>query len=258
MNAVCTQNLSLWFGSLQVLRELNLSIQEGEVVALLGPSGCGKSTLLRVIAGIIPALTKARVEGEITVFGVRPTKVLAGTIDMVFQESGLLSWRTASENSSLGLEILGIRDKSLLVKQILESVGLNGFTDKCPQQLSGGMRQRVSLASSLITRPKVILMDEPLASLDSLTRETMWQLIETLKIKNLIQTAIVVTHSVEEATVLADRVLLMSSCPCQIIENVPVKIGRPRIRDNGVLDGDCLELANYIRARIRGVANEKE
>ncbi len=252
MNAVRAENLNLWFGKQHVLKEITFAIEEGEVVAFLGPSGCGKSTLLRVLGGIIPKITPARVEGKVYLFDSPPEKTKAGTIDLMSQEGGLLSWRTALENVQLGLEILGRKNHRDAAQALLENVGLNGFNQRLPKELSGGMRQRVTLATTLITRPELLLMDEPLANLDSLTREAMWQLIESLVSQDLIKTALFVTHSIEEAVVLASRILCMSSCPCQIIENIPVEIARPRIKSNGALDPACLELANHLRAKIRG------
>lgn len=251
MNAVTAENLNLWFGNQQVLNEITFAVKEGEVVAFLGPSGCGKSTLLRVLGGIIPKITPARVEGKVCLFGSPPEKTKAGMIDLMSQEGSLLSWRTSLENVQLGLEILS-RNHRDSARTLLDKVGLNGFYSRLPKELSGGMRQRVTLAATLITQPKLLLMDEPLANLDSLTRESMWQLIETLINQSLIETALFVTHSIEEAVVLADRIFRMSSCPCRIIEDVPVRINRPRIKGNGALDPTCLELANSLRARIRG------
>ena len=252
MHAVTTENLNLWFGSQQVLNGITFAVNEGEVVAFLGPSGCGKSTLLRVLGGIIPKITPARVEGKVYLFDSPLEKTKAGAIDLMSQEGSLLSWRTALENTQLGMEILGRRNHRDTAQELLQKVGLNGFCQRLPRELSGGMRQRVALAATLITQPELLLMDEPLANLDSLTRESMWQLIEELINQNLIKTALFVTHSIEEAVVLANRIFRMSSCPCRIIEDVPVEIPRPRIKSNGALDPSCLELANYLRAKIRG------
>ena len=251
MNAVWIKHLSVHFGNLLIIDDVSLNVEDKEVVALVGPSGCGKSTLLRVVAGVIPDMILARIEGEISVFGHKPKDIRPGEVDMMFQEGNLLPWRNAIRNVELGPEIIRNNKPTFLPKQLLERIGLGGFTNTRPGKLSGGMRQRVSLASTLITNSKLILMDEPLANLDALTRESMWQLIESLKQSGLISTALLVTHSIEEAVVLSDRVYVMSERPGTIKKEIKVGLSKPRISSEGLFVDGFGSVANEIRAIIR-------
>jgi len=255
MNAVEVERLHLSFGGLKVLEDVSLTVGDKEFVALIGPSGCGKSTLLRVIAGIIPAMIQADFEGKITVLGRTPFDLSPGDIDMVFQEGSLLSWRNVLGNVNLGIEIIKKRS-GISPLEILSNVGLSKFLTVRPGQLSGGMKQRVSLASSLITKPLLLLMDEPFANLDALTRESMWQLVERLRLKNLIGASLIVTHSIEEAVVLADRVYVMSKRPARIVGEVFVDLPKPRIKDGLFIDGFGV-VANVIRAQVRTEVNNE-
>ena len=243
---ISVANLSVSFDNLKVLKEVNIEVKENQIIALIGPSGCGKSTLLRAVAGIIPGMIPATLEGEITVFGLSPAKILPGSIDMIFQVSSLLPWLKAIENVKLGLDILKER-KEMSPQDLLKRVGLDGFAGSRPHQLSGGMRQRINLASSIITQPKILLMDEPFANLDNLTRESMWRLIEQLRQQGLIKSAIMVTHSIEEATALADVVYAMSSNPGRILGSIEVDLPRPRF-NNGLFLSDFGVVANQIRS----------
>lgn len=252
MNALEIQKLTVRFGDLLALQEVSLSVSEREVVALIGPSGCGKSTLLRSAVGIVPGMVPtARLEGEISLFGRLPAQRQNGEVDMVFQESCLLPWRTTQDNIRLGLEILGKDIGNGTLSDILESIGLTGFATNKPRELSGGMRQRASLAAALITHPQLLLMDEPFANLDSLTREQMWQLVEHLHLDGKIQAALLVTHSIEEAVVLADRVLIMSERPGRIVGEVVVELSRPRINSEGLFEEGFGLIANAVRRYIR-------
>lgn len=255
MIALSLKNLSASFGDLEVIANISLEVEEGEVVSLIGPSGCGKSTLLRIFAGIIPEIIPAKLEGEIYVLSKRPRENSPGSIDMIFQESSLLPWRNALKNVELGLEIVGQKD-GMTSQAMLEKVGLKGFFNTKPGKLSGGMKQRVNIASSLITAPKLLLLDEPFANLDSLTKESIWQLIGDLRSKDLFNTAILVTHSIEEAVVLSDRVYVMSPRPGRIIQEVPLNLPKPRIDDRGLLVEGFGKVANQIRLLLRRVDND--
>ncbi|MFG1378592.1 ABC transporter ATP-binding protein [Xanthobacter autotrophicus ATCC 700551] len=209
---------------LPVLRQVSFSAAPGEFVALLGPSGCGKSTLLRLVAGLDHAT-----EGRVTADGAAirnpdPSRIL------VFQDPTLYPWRTVEANVSLGLEARGLlRTQKGRVAAALALVGLSGFESAYPRQLSGGMAQRVALARALVNEPRLLLLDEPLGKLDSLTRITMQA--ELLKLwQDARFTALLVTHDVEEALFLAQRVIVFSDRPARVKADVTVDVPYPRHR----------------------------
>ncbi|HTF89833.1 MAG TPA: ABC transporter ATP-binding protein [Planctomycetota bacterium] len=207
--------------SLEVLRDIDFTIEAGEFVCLLGPSGCGKSTLLSIIGGFEKAD-----KGTITVDGAPlsgpdPRRVF------VFQEYGIFPWMSVSENVGFGLGALGAEERSRRVAHWIGAVGLGGFENALPAELSGGMRQRVALARSLAVEPEALYMDEPLGALDSLTRQQMRTEISALCRRSK-PTVLFVTHDIDEALLLADRIIVMSVRPAHIIEIVPVAITHPR------------------------------
>jgi NitT/TauT family transport system ATP-binding protein len=210
-------------GRVEALRGIDLDVAEGEFVAVLGRSGCGKSTLLRMIAGLIPASA-----GQITVAGTpvtRPRRDIA----MLFQRPALLPWRSVLDNVLLPVEIFGwsrakYRDRA---RELLELAGLAGFEKRLPHELSGGMQQRVSLCRSLISDPRVMLMDEPFSALDALTREELSGELQRIHMTSG-ATVVFVTHSIDEAVLLADRVVVLSPRPGRIRSIVEVDIPRPR------------------------------
>ncbi len=250
--------LSVWFETLPAISDVSLEINDKEFIAIVGPSGCGKSTLLRVMAGTIPSLFKANIEGEILILGTSPSKVPAGQIDMIFQEGNLLPWRTATGNAKLGLDILRSKrnHKAKAIRDLLSTVGLDGFEKSRPRELSGGMKQRVALASSLLTEPKLLLMDEPFGALDTFTREAMWQVLLELRKKGSIQTVVLITHDPLEAAVLADRVIIMSCRPGTIVGELKAENLEPRIRKDSTISQACLQFTNEIRLRIREANGE--
>ena len=204
------ESIARRFGPVEALRDISLDIGAGDFVALLGPSGCGKSTLLRVIAGLDQP-DEGRLLWDA---GHQPTQ---GEIGFVFQDATLLPWATASDNVFLPLRLRGMaREQAMpLVQAALERVGLQGFAQSRPRQLSGGMRMRVSIARALVTRPRLLLMDEPFAALDEFTRHALqedllalWQVLGC--------TVVFVTHSIYEAAFLARRIVLMTPRPGQI------------------------------------------
>ncbi len=209
---------------LPVLRQVSFSAAPGEFVALLGPSGCGKSTLLRLVAGLDHAPAgRVAADGE-EIRDPDPSRIL------VFQDPTLYPWRTVEANVSLGLEARGLlKAQRRRVGEVLSLVGLSGFASAYPRQLSGGMAQRVALARALVNEPRLLLLDEPLGKLDSLTRITMQA--EILKLwQDARFTALLVTHDVEEALFLAERVIVFSDRPARIKADVKVDVPYPRHR----------------------------
>lgn len=214
---------------LPVLDEVTLDIQPGEFVALLGPSGCGKSTLLRLAAGLEQPV-RGRVEGDgKPVAAPGPDRVL------VFQDATLFPWRTVRGNVESGPEARGeLAEKRARVDEALALVGLDAFGEAYPHQLSGGMAQRAAIARALVNDPRLLLLDEPLGKLDSLTRLNLQKdLVRLWQARGF--TAILVTHDVEEALLLADRVILFSPRPARIVQEVRVDRPHPRRRDDPAL-----------------------
>lgn len=209
---------------LPVLDAIDLAAGPGEFIALLGPSGCGKSTLLRLIAGLEqPRSGSIAMDGQ-QIGGPDPSRIL------VFQDPTLYPWRTVRQNVALGLEARGLlRTQRGRVDEVLRQVGLDGFDRAFPHQLSGGMAQRAALARALVNEPLVLLMDEPLANLDSLTRIAMQTELMTLWLRESF-TAFMVTHDVEEALFLAERVLVLSDRPARILSEIAVDMPYPRHR----------------------------
>ena len=209
---------------LPVLDHVSFQAAPGEFVALLGPSGCGKSTLLRLVAGLDHPVSGAVRADDAPIRAPDPSRIL------VFQDPTLYPWRTVEANVSLGLEARGLlRSQRHRVTQALALVGLTGFETAYPRQLSGGMAQRVALARALVNDPRLLLLDEPLGKLDSLTRITMQG--ELLRLWQEARfTALLVTHDVEEALFLAQRVIVFSDRPARIVADVPVDVAYPRHR----------------------------
>jgi NitT/TauT family transport system ATP-binding protein len=208
---------------IDVLDNVSVSVGSGEFLSIVGPSGCGKTTLLRIFAGLIPASRGG------VVFDGAPVTGPSSKMGFVFQSDNLMPWRTVRDNVALGPELRGERRRSYVprVDELLDLVGLSGFGDYFPHQLSGGMRQRVNLARALAVQPDVLLMDEPFASLDAQTREIMQD--ELLRVWRATRnTVIFITHQIDEAIFLADRVMIMRARPGSVQEILPVEIERPR------------------------------
>jgi len=211
------------FGELQALHDINLAIERGDFIAVVGPSGCGKTTFLRIVAGLEPASS-----GEVELDG-RAVTGPGGDRGFVFQTDNLLPWRTVFANAIIGREVAGRvgpaeRRRTL---ELLKLVGLEGFENYHPRQLSGGMRQRVNLARALAIDPQVLLMDEPFSSLDAQTREIMQT--ELMRIWEAgRKTVLFVTHQIDEAVFLADRVLVFARRPGRLRESVAIELPRPR------------------------------
>ena len=210
-------------GPVEALRGIDLSVATGEFLAVIGRSGCGKSTLLRLIAGLLRPTA-----GQVTVAGTpitRPRKDIA----LMFQRPALLPWRSVLTNVLLPLEIRGsVRPAdSERARALLDAAGLAGFHRRLPHELSGGMQQRVALCRALMQRPSVLLMDEPFSALDALTREELAGQLQQLHVE-LRPTTVFVTHSIQEAVLLADRVAVLSSRPGRVQRILSVDIPRPR------------------------------
>lgn len=212
------------------LKNINLTVKDGEFVCVLGPSGCGKSTLLEIAAGLLP-----NSGGEILLDG----KLQSGTsrdIGVVFQDSSLFPWRSIRKNIEFGLE-LAKEDKALRTEKVqnaIELVGLKGFENKYPHQLSGGMRQRAGIARTLVNNPECILMDEPFSAVDHLTRLTLQDEIVRIWQKEK-KTIFFITHDVAEAVYLATRIVLLTPRPGRIQRIFDVPYDRPRNRNNPAL-----------------------
>ena len=213
-------------GPLPVLADIDLEVQPGEFVALLGPSGCGKSTLLRLVAGLEPATT-----GSLTHDGVEITRPDPSRI-VVFQDPTLYPWRTVWDNVALGLQARGVlKSQRGRIDDELSRVGLTAYAKMLPHQLSGGMAQRVALARALVNDPALLVMDEPLGKLDSLTRLTMQSELVGLWQRARFS-ALLVTHDVEEALFMAQRIVVLSQRPARILSELHNPLPYPRQRGN--------------------------
>jgi NitT/TauT family transport system ATP-binding protein len=222
---------------MEALHDINLEIQENEFVCFIGPSGCGKTTLLRLIAGLeVPSSGEIRLEGQ-TIEGPGPER------GMVFQEYSLFPWRTVLDNVAFSLELKGVPkdDRYRKARPYLKMVELERFEERYPHELSGGMKQRVAIARALVNEPKALLMDEPFGALDAQTRNIMQA--ELLRIwEEEKKTVVFVTHSVDEAIYLADRIVIMSARPGKIKDIIMIDLPRPRSRTS--------QEVNAIRDRI--------
>jgi NitT/TauT family transport system ATP-binding protein len=210
-------------GVLTAVEQLSLQVAPGEFLAVIGPSGCGKSTLFNMIGGLADGY-----EGRISVAG-ETVKGPHASIGMVFQEESTFPWRTVIENVSFPFEIAGLpkRERLQRARHFVSLVGLDGFERRYPSELSGGMRQRVSLARSLASEPKILLMDEPFAALDEQTRLLLGDKILQIQ-QELKQTTLLITHNITEAVQLADRVLVMTYRPGRVKRVVAIDLPRPR------------------------------
>lgn len=216
-------------GPLPVLRDLSLSVPENGFAAVVGPSGCGKSTLTRLIAGLMRPDT-----GTVSLHGEKVTTPKS-TVGMAFQNPVLLEWRTILDNVILPLEIVAPRmprkDRVARAEHLLGLVGLEGFEDKRPSELSGGMRQRASLCRALVHKPEVLILDEPFGALDAFTREDLWQLMHTLRAQEPF-TSLLITHDLRESIFLADQVIVLSGRPATAQYTLDVTFQGPRTLDD--------------------------
>src|SRR5271168_3268750 len=215
-------------GTLQVLNDVSFDVNEGEFIAIVGPSGCGKSTLLRIINGIVPQSS-----GQVLYNG-RQIDGINLECALVFQSFALMPWLTVEDNVEMPLEARGVPPdiRRKRISFYIDKVGLDGFEEAYPRELSGGMKQRVGLARALAAEPRVLLMDEPFSALDALTAITLreelldiWQSPD-MPVKNIV----LVTHIIEEAIELADRIIVMAASPGRIVKDLKVELPRPRDR----------------------------
>lgn len=243
--------------AVQALAPVDLEVADGSFVSLVGPSGCGKSTLLKVLADLMPPT-----QGQVLINGMPPSFLRqAGRIGLVFQQANLMPWLTIEKNVKLLKELVQAKSKSAItlpqvqnsqtvqsVEQLLEVVGLNGFEKKLPHQLSGGMQQRAALARALALDPSILLMDEPFAALDEITRDRM--AFELMRIwQQYRKTVIFVTHSLAEAVFLSDQVVLMSDRPGRIHKIYGIDLPRPRTEDTRLSD-DFIRLVGEINREL--------
>jgi len=237
------------------LHDISVSVKHGEFVTLLGPSGCGKSTLLRIIAGLTPPT-----RGDVSIASARPDQAQRDKrIGMVFQQAALLPWRNVTSNVRLPLEV-NKRDnasgQTSNIPDLLKLVGLADFARAYPFQLSGGMQQRVAIARALIFDPEILLMDEPFGALDEITRDQMRY--ELLRIWGASRkTVVFVTHSIPEAIILSDRIVVMSTRPGQVREVLEVHLPRPRGEDLE-MSPEFLSMAEHLRRQLRPSSTSSE
>ena len=229
----------------------NLTMEKGDFISLVGPSGCGKSTLLKVVAGLIRAN-----KGRVMVAGHEVDKPLK-IVGMAFQNATLLPWRSTRENVLLPLEIVEPhrqnfrKDKKkyeALADELLATVGLDGFGDRAPYQLSGGMQQRAQLCRALVHEPDLLLLDEPFGALDAFTREELWDVLQDLYLARNC-TIMLVTHDLREAVYLANKVFVMSARPGRVILEREITLGRPRSLET-MYQREIVELVQDLRHHI--------
>jgi NitT/TauT family transport system ATP-binding protein len=234
---------------LVALWEVNLSVRDGEFLTVVGPSGCGKTTLLNAVAGLVPATA-----GEVLVDGKRVTGP-GPERAVVFQEYALLPWRTVWDNIKFGLEMQSHLRATAerRIREAVDLVGLRGFERAYPRELSGGMRQRVGLARALVAEPKILLMDEPFAAVDAMTREVMQGELERI-VAATGGTVIFITHSIDEAILLGDRVVVATTRPGRIKEIVPVDLPRPRGESDAKADPAFLRTREHVWELLRDEA----
>ena len=233
-------------GPLPVLDGLDIKVPEGGFVAVVGPSGCGKSTLTKLIAGLMKPD-----RGEVWLHGKQVTSPRS-TVGMAFQNPVLLEWRSILKNVMLPLEIvpntLSKSDQEARARHLLELVGLKGFEDKRPSELSGGMRQRASLCRALVHKPEVLILDEPFGALDAFTREDLWQTMHALKAEEPF-TGVLITHDLRESIFLADRVIVLSGRPARTQYVLDVDFEGPRDIEH-LYTPEAAEMLNTLRHQI--------
>jgi NitT/TauT family transport system ATP-binding protein len=233
------------------LADATMSIEKGEFIAVVGPSGCGKSTLMKLVTGLLPATS-----GEVIFHGSKVTRPIQG-VGMAFQNATLMPWRTTRDNILLPLEVVEPHKRRFRSAKaeyvakadaLLASVGLGGFGDKFPWQLSGGMQQRSNLCRALIHEPEIMMLDEPFGALDAFTREELWGVMQNLWLERKF-TAVLVTHDLREAVYLADTVYVMSKRPGRVIVKKPIDLPRPRTLAS-TFDSAFVEIVHELRDLI--------
>lgn len=226
-------------GGVNVLEDINVNVDDGEFLCIVGPSGCGKSTLLRIVADL-----ETYTSGHIDIRHDDRSRALTS---MVFQEHALFPWMTVLQNAGFGLEMAGVPSarRNELVRSFLQKVGLAAFEDYYPSQLSGGMRQRVSLVRAFVNNPEVLLMDEPFAALDAQNKIMLQRELVQIWEENK-KSVIYITHSIDEAIFLGDRIAIMGSAPGRILEIIDVPFPRPRDTFDIQAEPGYSEMAHHI------------
>jgi NitT/TauT family transport system ATP-binding protein len=236
--------------TVEALARISLTIQANTFVSFIGPTGCGKSSLLKLVGGLLePTTGRIRIRGRTVAEALR-----SRSFGFVFQDSTLFPWRTVLANTMLLMQVCGrpLEERERTARQILELVGLGGFLTHYPRELSGGMKQRVAIARALTLDPEILLMDEPFAALDAITRDRMN--LDLLRIwSQARKTVLFVTHAIGEAVFLSDRVLVMSARPGKILADVPITLPRPRSLDM-VESAEFTACARGLRRRLADAA----
>jgi len=250
MISICVKNLNKCYrvreGNLPALSAVDLEVAEGEFVSIVGPSGCGKSTLLYILGGFIRADSGVIEVGGKAVTGPGTDR------GVVFQEYALFPWLTVTQNIRYGLEMTGVarREREETVRRLVRTIGLEGFEHRFPRELSGGMKQRVAIARTLAYDPNILLLDEPFGALDTQTRETMQD--ELLRLWQATRkTVVMVTHDVNEAVYLSDRVLVMSQRPGRMVAKFSIAIDRSGNRETTMLNADFNAVRNEVWLAVR-------
>ena len=252
--AIAMRGVGIHFGTgrhaVQALSDIDLDIEPGEFVSLLGPSGCGKSTIIGAIAGFTPVSA-----GKLSVDG-QPVRVPGADRGVVFQQHTLFPWKTVVHNVEFGLKVRGVGkvERQRTAREILSHVGLGEFLHHYPHQLSGGMQQRVNLARVLVNRPRVLLMDEPFCSLDAQTRLQMQELLLSLW-HEFHMTVVFVTHDVDEAAFLSDRIVVLTTRPGRVKADLRVSLPRPRTHEL-LTSQEFTELKRHAFTLLLGRRNE--
>jgi len=232
---------------IKVFENISFDVEEHEFICIVGPSGCGKSTLLRIIAGL-----EMPTSGKVLFMNKLITEPDPKKLSMIFQTFALLPWRTVTENVELGLQALGIPKevKEERINHFIKLTGLEGFADSYPAGLSGGMRQRVGIARALAVEPEILLMDEPFSSLDALTAQTLREdLLEIWRDPTIpTNTFLMITHLVEEAVFMADRVIILSKRPARVVGDILIPLPRPRTRHER--DKEFFDLCDKVKGLI--------
>ncbi len=238
-------------GLVRALTPTNFNVREGEFTVLLGPSGCGKTTMLRMIAGLeAPTSGTIEVDGRNLWIADKRDNVALADMGMVFQEANLFPWLSIEDNIALPLKLRGVSksERRQRARELCKLVGITGFEKRYPRELSGGMRQRASIARALSYDPKILLMDEPFGALDAITRDAMNIELQRIWMETS-KTIVLVTHSISEAVFLADRIALLSPRPGRIQEIVEVPFARPRAVSVNE-DPQFQHIANHLRDRL--------
>jgi NitT/TauT family transport system ATP-binding protein len=250
MISICVKNLNKCYrvreGNLPALSAVDLEVAEGEFVSIVGPSGCGKSTLLYILGGFISA------DSGLIEVGGKPVTGPGTDRGVVFQEYALFPWLTVTQNIRYGLEMTGVarREREETVHRLVRTIGLEGFEHRFPRELSGGMKQRVAIARTLAYDPSILLLDEPFGALDAQTRETMQD--ELLRLWQATRkTVVMVTHDVNEAVYLSDRVLVMSQRPGRMVAEFTIAIDRSGNRETTMLNADFNAVRNEVWLAVR-------